>query len=355
MSERRLRVLHCPDVVGGHAPQLARAERAAGCASRAIALGPNRYGYEVDETLGSPSSGRLAREWQRWRLLRRALAGFDVIHFNFGSSIFGRRMFDLPLLRRAGKKIFVTYQGDDARQGDYCRAHFPVHFAHEVPDSYYPPGSDEAKRKAIAKFDAYANGIYALNPDLLHVLPARAKFLPYANVDPAQWRPSHPAVGAGKVRIVHAPSDRAAKGTGYVIAAVQRLRQEADNVELILVEGVPREHARALYEQADIVVDQLLAGWYGGLAVEAMALGKPVVSYLRESDLPFIPADMRRDIPVINAEPASIYEVLRRLTGSDRHTLPSLGMRGRRYVERWHDPSIIAARVIADYRSACGA
>ena len=40
--------------------------------------------------------------------------------------------------------------------------------------------------------------------------------------------------------------------------------------------------ARERYERADIVVDQLNAGWYGLFAIEAMALGKPVVTSLHE-------------------------------------------------------------------------
>ena len=49
-------------------------------------------------------------------------------------------------------------------------------------------------------------------------------------------------------------------------------------VELDIVEGVPHDEARERYARADIVVDQLNAGWHGVFALEAMALGKPVVT-----------------------------------------------------------------------------
>jgi glycosyltransferase involved in cell wall biosynthesis len=342
-------VLHCPDVVGGHAPQLAHAERQLGAHSLSIALQASAYGYAADETLTGPGDGRLARELARWRLLMRARRDFDVVHFNFGSTIFAPRSFDLPLLARAGKKIFVTYQGDDARQGDWCREHFPVHFVHEVDASYYTPESDARKRRAIAKMASYAAGIYALNPDLLHVLPKGASFLPYANIDPAEWKPARKAAGEA-LRIVHAPSHRAVKGTRYLVEAVERLRREGRKLELVLVENLRREEARAIYEQADLVVDQLLAGWYGGLAVEAMALAKPVVSYIREEDLGFIPKAMRDEMPVIRAQPGTIYDTLKTL---DPASLPQLGRRGRAYVERWHDPRKLAARTLEDYRHAC--
>jgi len=375
-----IRVLHCPDVVGGHAPQLARAERTLGVEARSVTLQASPYGYAPDEVLSRPGASALGRELKRWPLLWRALRDFDVVHFNFGSSIFPSRgyaqpgasgvagggrallaniyrhtlsMRDLPLLKKAGKAIFVTYQGDDARQGDYCRAHFDVHFVHEVGPEYYPEGSDDQKRRAIATFAGYADGIYALNPDLLYVLPAHAKFLPYASVDPKDWRPApETRQPHDPLTIVHAPSHRLVKGTRYLTEAVERLKTDGLALELILVENLPRTAARKLYERADLVVDQLLAGWYGGLGVEAMALGKPVVAYLREADLKFIPKAMRDDLPVINASALNIYDVLKSLATTRRRSLREIGMRGRRYLEMWHDPIKIAAAVIEDYRAA---
>src|SRR5207244_3787767 len=77
--------------------------------------------------------------------------------------------------------------------------------------------------------------------------------------------------------VLHAPSNRRRKGTEHVIAACAELP-----VELEIVEGLPHEEARRRYDRADIVVDQLNAGWYGLFAIEAMALGKPVVSFIHE-------------------------------------------------------------------------
>jgi glycosyltransferase involved in cell wall biosynthesis len=377
LTDRPIRVLHCPEVVGGHAPQLARAERALGVQARSIALQPSPYQYAADEILTRPGDRFLAFERKRFQLLRRACRDFDVVHFNFGSSLFpgpGHHpprpgtapsfrqrlarlyhvslfMRDVPFLKKAGKAIFVTYQGDDARQGDYCRTHFPLHFVHEVGAGYYPDGSDERKRAAIARFAAYADGIYALNPDLLYVLPDRARFLPYANVDPGEWTPVPPA-GTGPLKVVHAPSHRGVKGTHYIVDAVSRLKADGIAIELELVENLTWQNARQAYARADVAVDQLLAGWYGGFGVEAMALGKPLVAYLREPDLQFLPGSMRVDLPVINADPRTIHDVLKSLASMERSELVRLGMRGRAYVERWHHPAKIAAALICDYERA---
>ena len=90
------------------------------------------------------------------------------------------------------------------------------------------------------------------------------------------------------LRIGHAPSDRKTKGTQLIIDALDSLNQSGYRFEFILIEGLSNEEARKKYETIDVLVDQLFAGWYGGLAVEAMALGKPVLVYLREEDFKFV-------------------------------------------------------------------
>lgn len=379
---RPIRVLHCPWNIGQNPQMLARAERELGLRSTAVALDVDPFGYRIDEVLFAPEDRFVDRERKRLALLGRAARSFDVVHYNFGQQIFrddeagawrdtlahriasvavpayrrALHRLELPVLRRLGRGIVVTYQGDDARQGDYCRANFEITHATEVGPEYYPPGSDEEKRREIARFARYADRIYALNPDLLHMLPEQAEFLPYATVDLREWTPAHARpIGDGRLTVLHAPSHRGAKGTRYVLEAVERLRHEDGlDFEFLLVEGMTNAEARRAYERADLLVDQLLIGWYGGLAVELMALGRPVVAYLREGDLRFIPRRMREEMPVVNAHPGTIYEVLKDLLTRRRAELPELGRRSRAYVEAWHDPLEIAARLERDYRAILG-
>jgi hypothetical protein len=178
--------------------------------------------------------------------------------------------------------------------------------------------------------------------------------MPYASVDLGEWRPTVAANTQGPLRIVHAPSSRGVKGTRYLVEAVEHLRSNGLAIELLLVENMSRGAARALYERADLAVDQLLAGWYGGFAVEAMALGKPVVAYIREPDLAFLPPAMREELPVINANPGTIAAVLAEIAKKGRAFLATAGAQARAYVQRWHNPATVAAALLADYRAALG-
>lgn len=373
---RPLRVLHCPEVVGGMAGELARAERALGVESWAVAFENSVYDYPIDEVLYTPSTGRLKREWQRWGLLRRALTQFDVVHFNFGRTILPDRTTELPgcgrlgmlfrrlytglfeladaaLLKRLGKAVFVTFQGSDLRQGDFCERHFGPAFLRELPAGFFSPDTDARKRRRVARLARLADGLYAVNPDLMYLLPPTAKFLRYGHIDPRQWSPLPPApANEDGPLVIHAPTHRGVKGTRFVLEAVDKLRSEGVRFRFQLIEGIPHADARRLFERADLLIDQLWLGWYGGLAVELMALGRPVVSNIRDDGLKFLPAGMADELPIIRAEPATLAEVLREWLTTRRSELPKVGERSRRYVERWHDPRDVARGLIADYRAA---
>jgi hypothetical protein len=351
------------------------AERELGLESWCVAYRPDPFGAGYDELLFDREETSIKNERRRWMLLLRAIRNYDVVHYNAGTTIFpmtppaaaapaglartalriANKQYsslleqrDLPLLKRLGKAIFVSYQGRDARQLDYCRAHFEVTHAHDMPPE---DEEDNARRARIDMFARYADGMYALNPDLLHVLPRNARFLPYAHISLTEWKPIG-IKSSDRPLVVHAPSDRTVKGTRFVLQAVERLKSEGIDFDFQLVEGLPIGEARKLYERADILIDQLLLGWYGGVAAEFMALAKPVISYIRETDLVFVPNEMREQLPVVNASPSTIYSVLRDALTHRRRELADIGARSRAYMERWHDPRVIAATLKADYERA---
>ena len=374
---RQIRVLHVPGNIGGNPRALARMERRLGIVSHSVSLHPSPFAHHADEVLFADHPGLLTREYRRLKLIARAARDFDIVHYNFGTTIAdppyprdGKRRnrypafvhwpywfyasrlqrLELQLMKRMGKVVFVTYQGNDARQGDYCARHFDISPYEAGGREFYSPVWDREKRRRIKRFDAVAAQIYALNPDLCHVLPKRARFLPYAHIDLEEWRP----VTTNNVvpHVVHAPSNRAMKGTEYILAAVERLRREGVPFTFELVENRTVDEARLAYEKADLLIDQLLVGWYGGLAVELMALGKPVMCYIRQQDLRFVPERMSRQLPIIQATPGNIHDVLKRWLTKPREALQERGRKSRAFVEAWHDPAKIVKTIVRDYRQA---
>lgn len=371
-----MKVLHVPTNTGGNPQGLARAERELGLDAWATTLFQNRFMMDVDEVLwpeGMTTRQRLAKQIS---LVHRAVREYDVIHYNNGKTIAalplpvdvdGRSLksrltltayrhyatalqrYELALLQRSNKPYFVTYQGSDARQAGYCLENHDVTYFSEAEGARFKSADDHI-RKQINLLSKSAQKIYALNPDLLNMLPRGAEFMPYASVDMRQWQPVWHA--SEKPLIVHAPSRAWVKGTKYVVAAIERLRNEGFTFDFKLIENQPHDEAAQSYKAAHLVIDQLLAGWYGALSVELMALGKPVVCYLRQTDLTNIPPAMRDQLPIIQASPTTIYSVLREWLGLPLQEWHRRGQQSRKYVETWHDPLEIAARLAKDYRAA---
>ena len=258
---------------------------------------------------------------------------------------------ELKWLRKKGKRIFVTFQGDDARLASFHKENFDINLAQS--QEYFNNNSEKEdyNKHCVQMFAKYADKIFALNPDLLHTLPTQAVFLPYASLDLNEWK----YVGVNlksELKIVHAPTERNTKGTKYILEAVEKLKSEGFKFEFLLIENIPRSKAKILFEKSDLLLDQLLGGWYGGLGLEFMALGKPVVCYIRQEDLKFIPAKMKAELPVINADPYTIYAVLKDCLTVNRQKLPGIGELSRKYAENWHDPLKIAKKMKAYYEAS---
>jgi glycosyltransferase involved in cell wall biosynthesis len=257
--------------------------------------------------------------------------------FNFYAWLFEQR--DLAWLKRWGKGVCVTFQGDDARPGG---------------DKW--PGADRIKAKRVAMFSRYADRIYALNPDLLNHLPSWAEFMPYASVDLSEYVVQNVPGRREIPVVVHAPSDREAKGTQRIIDAVNYLHSQGVMFTFNLIENRTRAEVKEALNQADLVIDQVLCGWYGAVAVEAMALGKPVVCYICSQNFVYIPNEMR-PLAVVSVPSPFVFAEILELWLSPYYLQRHIWKRGqesRAFVEAHHDPLKIAARLKRDYEEVLG-
>ncbi|MEI8394536.1 MAG: glycosyltransferase [Rhodospirillaceae bacterium] len=186
--------------------------------------------------------------------------------------------------------------------------------------------------------------------DMLEYTPGSRNDLYFWPVDidgsrAEKYRPAYPVVTTEPLRIVHAPNHRAFKGSDLLIAAVEKLRAEGVPLELVLVERVPNERALEIYRTADVIFDQCLIGFHGYFALEGLAMGKPVMCYIRKPELYLLAPD---ECPIILTGIATLEFDLRRIV-LERNTLPEIGRRGRRYIERYHTPPAFAGRLKQAY------
>ncbi|MGY3691360.1 hypothetical protein ACVIGA_001440 [Bradyrhizobium sp. USDA 3240] len=366
-SLSKMKILHGPFNIGNQPWSLSRAERRRGNTSDLVIRSGTWFRYPADKVLYDDTATDFQKVARSAWFGLSALLRYDVLHYYFGTTFLypgyafegvGRMgpllnrlvTIDLQLAKGLGKKRFMTLQGCDARlAGEGNRRNAWTMCASGRCSAYETcvTSLDARRSRLIDRVLPLFDRVFYLNPELGHVVPG-GQFLPYANVEIGHFSPEYPRA-EGRPRIVHAPSDPSIKGTQMILDALERLKSRFD-FELILVEKKTHEEAMAIYRSADLAIDQVLAGWYGGFAVEMMAMGKPVVGYIRESDLQFVPPAMRDDLAILNVDPGRLTEDLAAIL-ERRSEWTELGKRARRYVERWHDPDHIAGAMIEAYRS----
>jgi glycosyltransferase involved in cell wall biosynthesis len=305
-----VRVTHCPVNTAGIPWTNVQALRRRGVDARLVVF--NRYTLhpEADEDLAR-DGGLLRQQATQWRAFARLAPQTDLFHFYFGLTLVPKSL-QFPLLRALRKPSVLHFLGSDIRG--------------RTPDEL--AWTRRAGARVVGSYDAIR-----WVPDAVVIPPG----IDLRGIEPA------PPSDRERPVVVHAPSSRARKGTEHVAAACERL-----GVELEIVEGLDHREAFERYRDADVVVDQLNAGWYGVFAIEAMALGKPVVTFLHDEAVRRTEDAFGVELPIASATKDTLADVLRPLVESPDERR-RVGAASRAYVERVHDADAVAARLVDLY------
>ena len=353
-----MKVLHLPSSVGGHSINLSRAEKKIGINSQVLYKSSNWLNYDSDINLNLQNENKLYKAYKLISTFLDVRNEYDIFHFNFGSSLIDTKskhfnLIDLPFY---GGKKFMTFNGCDARQKYPTMERVKQAACHQSNCYNGMCNSglmDKIRRKRITKSSKHVDHIFALNPDLLHFLPIeKSSFLPYSIDTNNLIKPITHNINPKKIKIIHAPTNREAKGSYFILKALEKLKTRYNNIEIQIIENIPNQKAIELYEKADIVIDQVLIGWYGGFGVEVMKMGKPLGVFIREEDLKFIPNQMAKDLKesIININPRNIEEKLSELIENPK-LLKHISNSGIQYVKKWHNPTYIANQVKSYYEN----
>src|SRR5262249_47595210 len=275
VTDGRLRVTHCPVNIAGIPWENVQALKRRRGGARLVVFERGRLHHEADWSLDrhGPLPLKLA---QQFAAFARLAPRTDVFHFYFGLTLLPKSI-QFPLLRLLRRRSVFHYLGSD------IRGKSPSELAY----------GKRADAEIVGSYDAIR-----WVPEA-HVIPPGLDLRPFTPVPPSD---------RARPLVVHAPSNREKKGTRYVIEACAQLP-----VDLDIVEGLPHDVARERYQQADIVVAQLNAGWHGVFALEAMALGKPVVAHLKPDVVERSAAGYGIRVPIVPATAETLVDALRPL------------------------------------------
>jgi glycosyltransferase involved in cell wall biosynthesis len=307
---RPLRVTLCPVNTAGVPWTIAESLRRRGVDARLAVF--ERYPLHPEADVEIRRSGGLAR---RQATQLRAFAGLaprtDVFHFVFGLTLLPRSL-QFRALRLLRKKSVMHFLGSDIRGKSAEELAFGRQAGAQIVGSY----------------------------DAIRWVP-EAEVIP-PGIDVATIEPTPPSDRARPV-VLHAPSSRRRKGTEHVIAALAGL-----DADLEIVEGLRHDEAFERFRQADVVVDQLNAGWYGLFAIECMALGKPVVTFLHDEAVRRTEEAFGMTVPIVSATTETLRERLRPLV-DDPALRRRIGAASRAYVEHVHDQERVTDRLLSVY------
>jgi hypothetical protein len=287
--------------------------------------------------------------------LHLALIRYDVFHTFCDRGLLpasgGLRIepAEMDAIRRHGRRLYAYTYGADVRTRQATLALGRYNLCADCPE----PGrfctcDDERGARNIEAVQRHATALISMG-DMLAYAPD-ALNIHYWPVDTAKFANTGVDWPSGRsLRVGHAPNHAHFKGTRYLVGAIEHLQACGYPIELVSVSGVANSEVIALFRSCDIVADQFIAGFHGYTALEAMALGKPVLCYLRDTEAVIDPYTC----PIINCSPDTLEEILRRCLAGD-FDLAELGRRSRSYIEHYYSLEAVAIRLGRLYLDTAG-
>jgi len=354
MKNKQLRILHAPIIACNQAAEL----------SRALDLIPNVesdymiFGDKKDEWHISSGIDINLRLEGRNKFMKALVQGgfflwaanhYDVFHFHSHISLLHPTHWDIPILKKFGKKILMSYWGCDVRTKTASQKH-DISICQQCPSL---DCRESWKAKEISYFHENADLQVVHMPESLEFVPDSVYIPTSVNID--YWRPPIEEEAESLklkddvVRIMHPVGNSSfrgnMKGTEFVKKAVETLKKEGLNVDFLFYDQQAHKEMRNNYWNADVVVEQLYAGWHGSTGLEGMACGRPVMTYLRPDLIKY-----KADIPIISVTEKTLTDELRKLVKSKK-LREEIGQKSREYVLKYHDSGKVAKDMLEIYKS----
>ena len=295
------------------------------------------FNYKSDITL-KYFKNPVLRKFQKFFLILKMLIKYDYFIFDAEGTLLPNFK-DVKIFKKFGKKCIVIFTGCDVRMPEYV-SEFKWNCCHKCDDAYklrvgcFLDRKPAKTKKVEDVFDLIIcpeEAAGALKKKYFNVL---------FPVNTELFKENTQQNTRKKLRILHAPSNEVYKGTKYILKAIENLSSKYE-FEFKKVQNVSIDELYKEIEQADILIDQMLVGFYGVLSTEAMAMDKPVICYIR----PDIWGKIGSYCPVINANPDNLEAVLENLL-KNPESLKDIGIKSREYVEKYHDAKVIAKQYL---------
>ncbi len=327
-----------------------------------------RRGYQIDfygmekthfampvDFLLKFSNNPLKSFFQRLSYFFKILPRYDIWHFNFMEAFFFYPL-NLLILKLWGKKIVVTFRGFDVQTDlEFLTKNIYSKIpSHKWPEYYRllflqkKSWHNFLKKIRQRIFIWFADKVILIGPFLAGQVVRYDKIIPYArNLKEKENYPRPKS--KTRITVLHVPTDPIAKGTPEITRVFKRLAQKYPEHSFQILPKMPREKLLPEIAKADIIVDQIIVGWYGGQAVEAMAKGKIVMAFLNPTYLQLV--SFGQKIPIWNTNAWSFSHDLETLIKVFPLIKDEWQKKSLEFVKKYHNDKKIASQYLKIYQS----
>ena len=274
----------------------------------------------------------------------KALWKYDLLIFISGETILSHKLmcFEFFLYKIFRKKITMIFVGSDIRNNEYLKWKEKT-MSFNLLEHEVSTWSSTLQKKLVRLASQFSGSILVSSPDLLQLIPTAKYFPLILDVDRflEMFQKSSVKNQSDVISIMHIPSNYMLKGSETILKILDEIKNiYGERVELILPskkqyrEDIPyslnKSELMNCYRRADIVIDQILIGWYGMQSLEAIYLGKKCLCYIDDSLKDFIP----KDCPIIKTDAFTLKNDLIRLI-EDKNNLVDLAF-NQNWVSKYH-------------------
>jgi len=283
-----------------------------------------------------------------WALV--TILSYDVFIFGFGRTLL-RNNYDLKLLKLFRKRVICNLgHGSDARPPFIDGGYQSKQGKRPTIEETYR--LTILTRKIVDRHFKYASVVLGAPYSTSQYAPS--KFINHFSIgipfdrddlkkienqkDPIAIRERH------SVRVLHAPSHAAAKGSPLISSAIKRLKDKGYAIDFILIEGRPVAEVFEEIIKCDLVVDQIYSDTpMAGFATEAAFHGKPVIvgGYGFDKLRSFVPVEMWP--PSITSNPNQFEQAIEEMV-SNVNQCERLGKAAQVFVREKWSPTEVGKR-----------
>lgn len=290
--------------------------------------------------------GRFKQSWYKIKgfiLLIRYLLWCDVVNI-YGT----KQKVHYWMIAKLAKYKFVTFVGSDIRMPGVELTVNPFFKYAYYDDNYEYKHESKNDTSALVTYLGSLNyGFIAWDMELFidRKITGKVGIVPHASINKLPTNFIKNKTTDEKVLIIHSPTAPVAKGTEFVLKAIEKLREKNIPFEFKLLKNIPNEEYQQLLLKADIFVDQLIWGAYGVATQQALQMGKVTVAYISPDRLKLY----GDNLPVQNATIHNLAEVLEKLI-VDYDFRKQISLESISYYRKVHQPDNVAKKMLDTYK-----